>query len=94
MKSQPMLPLRDMSKSVPIEHQGLASMSMAHITSIEHGDVLAWAVARDHMDGPGAVQNLPCLSLAVVRWRVAPPITSFFFIFIWGRVAMEEREQI
>ena len=39
VRSQPKLLLKTMSISVPIQPQGSVSMSMAHITTREHGDV-------------------------------------------------------
>lgn len=39
MKSQPVLPLRDMSGSIAVEQQGSLSMSMVYVTPKDHSDI-------------------------------------------------------
>lgn len=63
LRSQQELPLRAMYESVAIQWQGSVSMSVAHVTNREHGDVPG--SHRGTTGCPGAVQNWP------------PPLTAY-----------------
>lgn len=61
-----LLLLKTMSESLTMQQQGSVLMSVAHITTRKHGDILG---CRGPHVCSGAVQNCPCPSLAVALWR-------------------------
>ena len=81
LRFQPKLPLRSMSEFKSMQLQGSVLMSVAHITTREHGDVPGRGPARYHLDvqvlgitGPTphwlfALECLPHLSPATALWR-------------------------
>ena len=50
VRSQPKLPMRVMSEFMGKQWQGSVLMSLAHITTREHGDVPGRGPARYHLD--------------------------------------------
>jgi hypothetical protein len=73
VRSQPELLLRTMSGSVAIQLQGSVLMSIAYVTTREHGDVPDAGSARDHIDiQGGAVHDWPCPLLDLVFWKTDP----------------------
>lgn len=66
--AMPELPLRPMSESVAMHWLGLVLMSVAHISTREHGDVSSRGVHGGPHEYPEVVHNWPFTSLAVVLW--------------------------
>jgi hypothetical protein len=56
-RSQPELPLRTKSESVAIQQQGWMLMSVAPISTREHGDIPGGAAVEGPHGCSGAVQN-------------------------------------
>jgi hypothetical protein len=54
------------------KQRGLVSMSVAQITSREHGEVSGQGSRSGPRGCPGAVQNWPRSSLAMALWRAGP----------------------
>ena len=65
-----LLLLKVMSGFIPTQLLGSVSMSLAHITIRDHGDIPGQAATKDYMGCPGAVQSLAHLSLAVALERM------------------------
>lgn len=62
-----------MSGSVAAQLQGSVSMSVAYITTREHGDVPGVGSAGNHMDiQGGAVHDWSCSSLDLMLWKTGP----------------------
>lgn len=66
----PALPPWAVVKSV--QRQGSVSMSMAHISSREHGDVCGPGSFWEPHRCSEAVHSLPCPSLDAACWRAGP----------------------
>lgn len=58
-RSTLLLPLRAMSESEDTQQQELQSTSMAHITTTEHGGVIAQDSHRDHVNVQGLYKMVP-----------------------------------
>lgn len=82
MRSHHELPLRAVSESMAMQHQGLVSMSVAHITTREQKDFLGGAAMGDHVD----VQELHITglghSLDVALWNIGWPHLSPLAAFV------------
>ena len=62
-------------------------MSIAHVTTREHGDVPGLGSHQGPLGVPGAVQNWPWPSLAAVLWK-AGPTTPQRQLWVIGRVSL------
>ena len=72
MKSQCMLPMLAMSRSLAMQLQGSVSISIAHITNTVHSAIPG---LNSHMGphiSPRVVQSWLQLSMAEVPWRAGP----------------------
>lgn len=76
VKFQPMMSLKAISKSITKQCQGFVLMSVAHITTSDHGNVRGLVSCLEPHRCPRTVQNCPCPSLPVALWSVISPATA------------------